>query len=143
MSKSNIHETAYLSLMFQNQAMANIGDAAGIQPSAGAGSFYVALFKSDPGEGATGLEADYTGYARVAVARSAVGWDVTGNVASNVSEIIWPTSSGVDNTITHFAIYTASTGGDMIGSGALSGAVTINNGDTPKAAVGQIQVTEN
>jgi len=57
MSKSNLHENAYLKLIFQNIAMANIGDSAGIQPSAGSGSLYIALYSTDPTDTDSGTEA--------------------------------------------------------------------------------------
>lgn len=81
MSMSNASETALLNLLFNNTDWANVGDAAGLQNSATAGSFYVALHTGDPGEAGTQAtnEATYTGYARVAVARSGAGWTVTGN----------------------------------------------------------------
>lgn len=58
--------------MFNNTDFANIGDAGGLQNSATAGSLYISLHTSDPGEAGsqTTNEANYTSYARVAVARS-------------------------------------------------------------------------
>ena len=142
MSKSNLHENAYLKLVFQNIAMANIGDAAGILPSATAGNLFVALYTADPTDTDSGTEATYTSYARVAIPRSAIGWAVAGNVASNVGDVIFPVSLGVTNTITHWGIRTALTLGDLIGSGSLTGAVEIITGDTPKFNAGVITVTE-
>lgn len=142
MSKSNLHETAYLKLVFQNEAMANIGDAAGIQPSAGAGSLYIALFSTDPTDSASGTEATYTGYERVEISRSSIGWTVTDNVAHNTSEALFPTSLGGSDTLTHFGIYTSLTGGDLIGSGALTGAIEVNPGDTPRFGPGTVAITE-
>ena len=56
--------------MFNNTDFANIGDAGGLQNSATAGSLYVSLHTADPGEAGsqTTNEANYTSYARVAVA---------------------------------------------------------------------------
>jgi len=55
MSMSNTSETKLLQLLFQNDAWELIGDAAGLQPSATAGSFFVALHTADPGGGGGGL----------------------------------------------------------------------------------------
>ena len=142
MSKSNTHETAYLKLVFQNIAIANIGDASGLQPSATAGSLYIALYTADPGETDAGTEATYTSYARQAVARSAAGFTLSGNVASNAALITFPTSTGVSNTITHFGVRTASSGGDLVGSDALGSSLTIDTTDTPKFQIGDITITE-
>ena len=142
MSKSNKHETDYLKLIFQNIAIANIGNASGIQPSSVAGSLYIALYTSDPTDADSGTEANYTSYTRQAVTRSSAGWTVSGNQALNNAVITFPTSTGGSNTITHFGIRTASTGGDLIGSGALSSSLAVVSGDTPKFEIGDITVTE-
>lgn len=60
---------AQLKLLFQNIAFQGVGDAGGLLPSVTAGSLYIALFTAS-------AECAYTDYARVAVARSAVGWTV-------------------------------------------------------------------
>mgnify|MGYP003441893878 CR=1 FL=1 len=48
MSMSNAAEAALLDLLFLNTDWANVGDAAGLQNSAAAGSFYIALHTADP-----------------------------------------------------------------------------------------------
>lgn len=70
MSMSNASETALLELLFKNTAWANVGNAAGLQPSGAAGNLYVALHTADPGEAGSQStnEVSYTGYARVAIA---------------------------------------------------------------------------
>ena len=50
MSMTNAAEANLLNLLFLNLDWANIGDASGLQNSATAGSFYVSLHSSDPGE---------------------------------------------------------------------------------------------
>lgn len=142
MSKSNLHENAYLKLIFQNIAMGNIGDTNGIQPSATAGELFVALYTSDPTDSDSGTEANYTAYARVGVPRSVVGWSVVSNLVSNIGEVTFPVSLGTTNIVTHWGIKTALTGGDLIGSGALTGSVEIVSGDTPKFNPGVITITE-
>ena len=142
MSKSNLQETGYLKLIGQNVALANIGDAAGLQPSAVAGNLFVALYTTDPGETDTGTEIIYTGYSRVAVVRSAVGWTVSGNTMSNAAQITFPINTGSSTTATFFAVRTALSGGDLVGSGPVSPSLTINNGDTPKYEIGDLTITE-
>jgi len=84
MSKSNAFEAAFLDLLFLNTDIANIGDAAGLQNSAAAGSLYLSLHTADPGEAGTQStsEVAYTGYARVAVARSGAGFSRSGSALS-------------------------------------------------------------
>jgi len=142
MSKSNTQETAYLKLVFQNIAMANVGDAAGIQPSAVAGSLYVALYEDDPLDTDLGTEATYTSYARVAVARAVGGWTVSSNTVSNTATVTFPVSTGGSSTVTHYGIHTALAAGDLVGSGALSSSLAIASTDTPKFDIGDIVITE-
>ena len=110
MSKSNLHETGYLKLVYQNIAHANIGNGAGLQPSGVAGSFFLALYTTDPTEADSGTEATYSGYARKAIARSAVGFDVAGNTVSNALAILFDEATAGSETITHWALRTAITG---------------------------------
>jgi len=142
MSKSNIHETAILKLVFQNIAHANIGNASGLQPSSAAGNLYAALFTASPTDTDSGTEANYISYARVAIVRSAAGFTVSGNSCENASTVTFPTSTGGSNTVTHFGIYTALSGGDLIRWGALTSSAAIASGDTPKFEAGNLVATE-
>lgn len=144
MSMSNVAETALLNLYFNNTAAANIGDASGLQPSATAGSFYIALHTADPGEAGdqTTNEAAYTSYARVAVARSGAGWTVSGNAVSNAALVQFPLCTGGSATTTHFSIGTAASGaGSIILKGALSSTLSVNNGIQPQFSPGELAPT--
>jgi hypothetical protein len=101
-----------LDLIFLNEDIPLIGDAAGLQPSAVDGNLYISLHTATPGAGGsqTTNEATYTGYLRVAVARTAGGWSRSGNIISNVATISFPLCTGGSNTITHVAIGTDSAG---------------------------------
>lgn len=143
MSATNAFETALLTLYFNNTDHANIGDAAGLQNSAAAGSFYVSLHTADPGEaGAQNTtEATYTSYARVAVARSAAGWTISGNNVSNAAAINFPTATGGSDTITYFGIGSDAAGaGNLFFKGALTASRVISNGITPSFAIGELDV---
>lgn len=144
MSMSNASETALLNLLFNNSAWANVGDASGLQPSAAAGSYYVALHTSDPGEAGsqTTNEISYTGYARVAVARSAGGWTVSGNQVSNTAQMQYGQCTAGSGTASHFSIGTASSGaGQILLKGALNSSLAISNGITPLFAAGVLTAT--
>jgi hypothetical protein len=143
MSATNAFETDLLELIFNNTDIANIGDAAGLQNSATAGSLYVSLHTGDPGETGdqTTSEATYTSYARVAVARSGAGWTVSGNNASNAAAVTFPTATGGTNDITHFGIGTDSSGaGNLLFKGALTATLSVSNGITPSFAIGELDV---
>jgi len=134
MSMSNASETNLLLLLFNNTDWANVGDASGLQNSATAGSFYVALHSSDPGDAGnqTTNEVAYTGYARVAVARSAGGWTVSGDQVSNTATVQFGECTAGSATATHFSVGLLSAGaGDILYSGALSASRAISAGITP------------
>jgi hypothetical protein len=145
MSKGNTFENDFLALVFNNTDIADIGDAAGLQNSAAAGSLYVALHTADPGEAgnATTTEAAYGSYARQAVARSGAGWTVAGNVASNAALIQFPQCSSGSETLTHVSITVAVSGASKIlWSGALSAPLAVSSGIQPQFAIGALTVTE-
>lgn len=148
MSKSNAWETALLNHLFANAAVANVGDAGGLQPSAVAGSLYLSLHTADPGEAGTQAtnETSYAGYARQAVARSGAGFTVAGNQVTLAADAVFPvgTTGAASATITHFGIGTALAGaGVLLYSGALSSPASIPVGDsvTPRLTTGTV-ITE-
>ena len=128
------------------QTPANIGDSSGLQPSAAAGNLYVALFTTATtvNDSSAGTECAYTGYARVAVVRSATGWNVTIGLgqASNAAPITFPPCSAGAETVAYFAIYTALTGGDRILWGQLNVALPVVVGVTPEFSTGALAFIE-
>jgi hypothetical protein len=145
MSKSNASENALLQLFFNNVDFATVGDAAGLQNSATAGSFYISLHTGDPGEAGdqTTNEATYTNYARVAVARSAAGWTVSGSTATNFAQISFPQCGVTGNTITYVGIGTEISGaGVLMYSGALNSSLAVALNITPLFAASGLTVTE-
>lgn len=145
MSKGNTFENELLLHVFQNATLPLIGDAAGLLASAVAGNLYVSLHTADPGEAGdqTTSESAYTSYARVAVVRSAVGWTVATNTASNAALVTFPACSGSTSTVTYFAVGTASGGaGKLLYSGILTAQLIISTGITPQFAIGALTVTE-
>lgn len=144
MSMSNAAEAALLDLLFLNSDWAGVGDAGGLQNSATAGSFYIALHTSDPGEAGdqTTNEIAYTSYARVAVARSAGGWTRSVSTISNTALVQFPQCTGGSGTATHFSIGTDSSGaGTLVLSGALSSSLAISNGIQPQFSAGAMTAT--
>lgn len=144
MSKSNAWETALLSLTFLNTNAANIGDATGLRGSLTPGSFYFALHTADPGEAGdqTTNEVTYTSYARVGVPRSGAGFSVSGNAASVVADVTFPTGTGGSGTATHFSIGLAASGASTIMyKGTITPNIVTGNGITPILLAGTV-VTE-
>lgn len=142
----NASNTSILSLIFNNVDFANVGDAGGLQNSATAGSFYIALHTGTPGNtGAQNVnECDYTNYTRIAVARAsgAGGFTVSGNNVSNTSAIEFP-EAGV--TTADVATY-ASIGFESSGATGilryfeLDVPLTISQGVQPIFKAGELDV---
>ena len=108
-SKSNEFENQLLLHIFNNSAIANVGDAAGLPVAATAGSLYVRLYTSAVAvdDATIGTECAYTGYVQygVAVARSGAGWTVSGNNASNAAIVTFGACTALSETIRYFAIW--------------------------------------
>lgn len=145
MSKSNTFENDLLKHIFNNDAIALIGDATGVRGSTSAGSLYVSLHTADPGEAGdqTTSETAYTNYARVAVARTTGGWTVSGNAVSNAALVQFAQCGVTGATLTHFGVGTDSSGtGKLLYSGALSSSLAVASGIQPQFAAGELDVTE-
>jgi hypothetical protein len=145
MSKGNTFENDLLLLIFNNTDAALIGDATGLRGSSTAGSLYVSLHTGDPGEAGsqTTSECAYGSYARVAVARSGAGWTVTGNAVANAALVQFPQCTSSTESVTHFAVGTASSGtGKVLYKGALSASLSVSSGIQPQFAAGDLDITE-
>lgn len=137
MSKGNTFENDLLKLIFNATAIANIADNAASSPLT---NLYVALHTADPGEAGdqSSSEISYTGYARVAVARTSSGWTITANSVSPNSDITFgEMTAGSGGTASYASIGVASSGSTKIlYSGALSPTQTVANGVTPVIKAG-------
>ncbi len=145
MSKTNSFETELLNLIFVNDDIALIGDAAGLQNSATAGSLYVSLHTADPTESGnqTSSECAYGSYARQAVARTTGGWTVSGAQVTNAALISFPTASSGSETITHAGIGASSSGaGLLLYKAALAASFQVSTGVTPQFQIATLGVTE-
>ena len=133
MSKGNTFENDLLKLIFQATAIANIADNAASSPAT---NLYVSLHTSDPGEAGdqTTNETAYTGYARVAVARSGSGFTVTNNSVSPAANIDFAEcTASAGAAITHFGIGTGSSGaGKLLYKGTVTPNITMAVGVIPR-----------
>lgn len=143
MAMGTTSRTKLLQLLFHNDAWELVGDASGLQPSAAAGSFYVALHTADPGSGEQDSnEVAFTGYARKAVGRIAGNWTIVGNAISNAAAVQFDECTALSATATHFSVGTALSGaGTIIYSGALSASRAISAGITPLFNTGALAGT--
>jgi hypothetical protein len=137
--KSATYENALLLLLFNATTWANIAINATSSPLT---SLYVGLHTADPnvtaGSGTVGTqnasEISYTGYARVAVARTSSGWTVSGGSCSPVSAITFGAmTAGAGGTASYWSIGAASSGASVLYySGSISPTISVTTGVTPQ-----------
>lgn len=116
---------------------------------------WVALFTAAPSDAGGGTEVSGGSYARATPgANSDTAWKATqggtpaaassgtGGATSNPNAITFPAPTGNWGVITHFAIFDASSGGNMLIWKALTASKTVNNGDpAPSFAVDDLDFT--
>lgn len=131
MSKGNNTENNILKLIFNATAWADMAQDDGSSPAT---TITVALHTADPGE--TGSqstsETAYTGYARVAVARTSGGWTVTANSVSPVANIDFgECTASAGGAITHFSVGTG-VSNELLYSGTVTPNITMAVGVIPR-----------
>lgn len=114
---SSTFRTDILKLLFQNVALAGLGDSSGLQASAAAGTIYIRLCTdATTADSATvGTECAYTGYVAkgLAVNRSAAAWDVTANVAKNLAQILFGACTAGSENIKYVEAWKNNTGNTL------------------------------
>lgn len=98
---------------------------------------YVALHTADPAEDASGTEVSTGGYVRQAVTFGAP----TDGVSTNSGTVSFTASGASWGSVTHFAIWDASTVGNMLFYSALDTSRTVNDGDTLQFASAAISAS--
>lgn len=99
-------------------------------------TIYVSLFTSAPNDAGAGTEVSGGSYARQSMA-----FTVTNDTASNTSNVEFPKATASWGTVSHFAVYDASTGGNMLCYGTLSASKTVASGDTLRFNAGELDIT--
>jgi len=118
-----------------------VGKTAWTMPTA-----YVALCTAGPGDAASaeGINevANANNYARVETSGS--DWDnAAAGAISNAAAITFNQASGSWGTVTHYALVSSGVWGEgyVICHGDLSASKTIDSGDTPEFAIGELDIT--
>lgn len=102
---------------------------------------YAALSTADPLDDGSGIaEPVGNGYTRKSVLTT--DWfAASGGTKSNQNAIIFNEASGAWGAITHFALFDALSGGNILASGALTAPVSPISGETPQFAAGDLDVS--
>jgi hypothetical protein len=104
-------------------------------------TFYVGLFTAAPSDTGGGTEVTGSGYARVATGTITVS-GTSPTLATNGAAIEFAAASGGNwGSITHAAVFDASTSGNMLAFAALTTARTINDGDVFRIPAGSLDIT--
>jgi hypothetical protein len=98
---------------------------------------YVGLFTSDPTDAGSGTEVSGGSYTRKAMTFGAP----SDGASVNSSAVEFDQATANWGTITHFAIFDASSSGNMLYHGALTSSKTIETGDVFKFATSSVTVT--
>lgn len=109
----------------------------------GAGVF-VALFKADPTDAGTGVELTDSGYVRQRAHASTPsdGFTVPSNgSSSNTRALVFPAIVDTQVTITHWAIFDAQTGGNMLYHAPLTNPKTLDPSDVLSFPTGSLTIT--
>lgn len=146
---SDFAENKLIDWFFRGQAIGITGAsaAAGTGPT----SLYVGLLTAAPSDTGGGTEVTGGSYARVTVASSLANWAGTqsagsttassgsSGTTSNNNPITFPAPTANWGVATHFGVYDATSGGNLLFWAALTASKTINNGDAaPSYAAGQL-----
>lgn len=99
-------------------------------------TLYVALFVGDPGAGGTEVSTSGSAYSR-----QSATFTVTTNSATNTANLEWSAATTAWGTITHIAIYDASTAGNQLVNAALATSKTVSIGDIIRVTASNLTVT--
>lgn len=104
-------------------------------------TIYVALSTADPTDDASGIaEPSGNGYARVQTAGA--DWELAASGATqNANAITYAAATGSWGTLTHFALYDALSGGNMLAHGSLGAPQAITTDQIPRFVAGDLDVT--
>jgi hypothetical protein len=104
-------------------------------------AWYVGLFTAAPSDTGGGTEVTGNAYARTATGTMSISGTSPTNCTNDAAIEFAAASGGNWGTITHVAIFDASTSGNMLGWAALTTSRTINDGDILRIPAGDLDIT--
>jgi hypothetical protein len=136
-----------LALLLCNTTFGGVGDTTGLVGSSTAGSEYLATHTASPGIGGTQNTnaSAYTGFSRIAVARSTGSWDASGTnppQLANHAALSFNADTSGSETLTHFSLGVSSSGATQITwLGALTANLAISPGITASFGAAALVLT--
>jgi hypothetical protein len=102
-------------------------------------TLYLAVFTAAPTDAGGGTEVTGGSYARLAITNNLTNFPASsGGAKSNGAVLDMVTASAGWGTVVAYALFDASSAGNMIGWADLTSPVLINNGDTLRFAAGAL-----
>lgn len=101
-------------------------------------TLYLALHTADPAEDGSGTEVSTSG---TAYARQTVAFTVSGDTATTSAAVEYSTATANFGTVSHVAVWDASTAGNMLAFAALTSSKTIETGDVFRVPAGDLDIT--
>lgn len=112
---------------------------------------YVGLLTAAPSDAGGGTEVAGSNYARVQITSGTSAWNNTqGNTTGasagtdgtieNAAAVTFPTPSASWGTVTHFGVFDAATGGNLLFYAALTASKVINSGDSVSFPIGALSL---
>ena len=98
---------------------------------------YVGLSTGSFNDDNSGTELTGSGYSRQSIAFGAAA----SGTASNSGTVDFPAATGNWGTVSHFGIFDASTGGNLLIHGALTASKAVDTGDILRIATGDMDIT--
>jgi hypothetical protein len=98
---------------------------------------YLALFTSDPTPDGIGVEVSGGGYARQPITFAAP----SGGVTSNAAQVSFPEATGNWGTVSHWGIFDAPTGGNLLFHGVFTTPKSYTIGDQAIVKLGELSIT--
>lgn len=106
-------------------------------------TIYVALYTVAPTDSGGGTEVSGGAYAREAVTNNLTNWPAaSGGTKQNGTAITYSQATADWGTVVAFALFDASSGGNMLYWGDLTASKSVELGDTAEFAINGITITE-
>ncbi len=110
-----------------------LGTSAYTMPS----TVYIGLSTGSFADDNSGTELTGNGYARQSIAFDAAASGTT----DNTSAVDFPTATGSWGTVSHYGLFDASSGGNLLIHGAFTASKAVASGDILRIAAGELDIT--
>ena len=119
-------------------ALSNVHAASLLNTSLRSGTYYLALFLTDPTAAATGTEASGGGYARKIITFGAPSLVSGRQQVTNTAEVDYGVITADIGTVSYWGIFDSQSGGNLLWFGSFARGKNVLNGDAITVEAGAI-----